>query len=885
MTRIPASRTSVPPLPPWFTPRPAVWCRVARAGDAQLVAVIAPAGSGKTVLLAEWAHHDRTSPTAWASLEPGDADPLRLWSTVLAAVVASGAVPADSSLARLHRRTLGAASVQDGGDFVDELLDGLDALRPRVRLVLDDVHVLSGHRPAVAALTRLVRRHPAGVRLVLAARSDPPVGLARLRLEGALCELRAEQLRFDLGDAAALVASCGVDLSPRDLRTLHRRTEGWAAGLRLAALALRTADEAPAEFLARFSGDERSVADYLGDELLAGLSADTRGLLADLSVCARLPAGLAVALTGRADAVGRLDEVGRSTGMVEHVAPGEHRMHPLLRSHLAGDLVRHRPARHRSLHADAARWWAAHGEASHALRHAERARGPELTAELLPRLALRLLLEGDHDSLWRALETAGRAAEDPDLAPTVALAHLAAGQPTLAAARLRCDHAPHDRTPRDGRPHDTDLVLAATEWLVASITGASITGQAPVTPPASVAGPELGDDAELRASAPEIAALVHLARAAARQSASAAHAAGESMADLDAALSLARDHGLAWLEVTVLSWLAAAAALDDDPRAALERADAAIAAARHRGRHPSGWTAVAVAVRAAADLARGHHDRARGRCAVVLDGGDALPPQVAYALHAIHGAAVSDRDGSATGIAEARTAREALGDAPLPVAAASVLGSLEHRAALALGNLRAADDVVAWLVARTGETDAVVLARAWADAAAGRYDAARAAVAPLSRSARSGPLLVEVRLLEAEAALQAGDPDRGDAALDAAVAAGRALDLVLPFALAGPRTRARVLERHGGARHDDPPGWSERVTAACASARPATPLSERELVVLALLPSLLNAPDMAEELVVSVNTVKTQIRSIYAKLGVSTRRDAVARARDRGLLA
>ena len=172
--------------------------------------------------------------------------------------------------------------------------------------------------------------------------------------------------------------------------------------------------------------------------------------------------------------------------------------------------------------------------------------------------------------------------------------------------------------------------------------------------------------------------------------------------------------------------------------------------------------------------------------------------------------------------------------------------------------------------------------RAWAEAATGQHAAARASAATLlDDRARGGGLGVEILLLEAEAALQDGDDTAGRTALDRAVQLGRPLDLVRPFAEAGVRTRT-VLQ---GA--DEPSTtFGARIAAACAAAPVDAPvtLSERELVVLALLPSMLNAPAMADELVVSVNTVKTHIRSIYAKLGVSTRRDAVSRAYERELL-
>jgi LuxR family maltose regulon positive regulatory protein len=214
---------------------------------------------------------------------------------------------------------------------------------------------------------------------------------------------------------------------------------------------------------------------------------------------------------------------------------------------------------------------------------------------------------------------------------------------------------------------------------------------------------------------------------------------------------------------------------------------------------------------------------------------------------------------------------------------AGALAVLEFRTAIRSGGHRAAGEVVDWLRARTGEIAEVAFMRAWAEAASGRYAAALASVAAVDDLAYGGALRVEVCLLEAEAALRDGDDAAGRVSLDSAVREGRALDLVRPFAEAGALTRAALLDTG-----EPVTSFGTRVVAACAAAREDTTLpvslSERELVVLALLPSLLNAPAMAEELVVSVNTVKTHIRSIYAKLGVSTRRDAVSRAYERDLL-
>ncbi|GLZ47563.1 hypothetical protein Acsp06_37480 [Actinomycetospora sp. NBRC 106375] len=897
MVRIPASRTAVPSLPAWCVPRPALWQRLEAADAGQLVAVIAPAGSGKTVLLAEWAHHGDGTPTAWVGLDRDDADPDRFWSAVLAAVLGSGAVPADSPLHRLDD----LVTAED--ETVDALLDGLAALPTPIRLILDDVHVLATRTTGSRALARLVRHRPAGVRLVLAARSDPAVGLPRLRLDDGLRELRADGLRFSAEDTAALAAACGVLLDAEEAATLHRRTEGWAAGLRLAVLALRRdgGAEGTRAFLARFSGDERSVADYLGGEMLDGLPANDHELLGDLSVCRRLPDPLAVALSGHADIARRLAEIAHGLGMIERSRtgePGEHHVHALLRSHLAADLARSRPARFRRQHAVAARWWAEHGEPAHALRHAERAEDPDLTAALLGRVGVPLLLHGELPAVRRALRGLGTpdtatTGGDPRLPLIAALAHLEAGEPAAASAQLRRARAVRAvRAVQPGADPELEALSAATELfgVAAGLPPAVDTGNRadPVDPVATADGLDTGTAAHAVAvpGDPATAGLLHLARGTALLAAAPPGDAAEARVELHRALARARTGGFAGLAAGAFAELALAAVVEGDPAGVAAAADAALDAGRRGPRPPRGGSvpsARTVALLAWADLLRGAPDRAADRCAEALADHGALAAADRYALHAVHGAAVGDLGRRGEGVAEARAARLALGDAALPGPVARALALLEHRDALLLGNLRAAGEVAAWLARRAGGGREGELMRAWSEAATGRWEAARTAALPLSRGTRApATLAVEAALVETEAALRGNDAVRAGTALAAALDAARPRDLLRPFTLAGPRTRALLLERDaaGGAPFD------ARVATACAAVttHAAPPLSERELIVLGLLPSLLDAPSMAQELVVSVNTVKTQIRSIYAKLGVSTRRGAVSRAQERGLL-
>ena len=229
----------------------------------QIILVSAPAGSGKTLLLAEWAR-ERATETAWVSLDVDDNDPRRLWSAVTAALLpcrrcSATAVWNGSSRTRTcsRRRTC-----------VDELVDTLDVLDPPVRVVLDDVHELTGPE-VLHDLSQLIRRRPAGLRLVLASRSDPPISSHDFGWKGRLHEVRADRLRFTPDDTAAVIRDSGLALTRADIAVLHTRTEGWAAGLRLAVLRA-SSHRGHGCVPHRVLRGRASVADYLTGEILQG---------------------------------------------------------------------------------------------------------------------------------------------------------------------------------------------------------------------------------------------------------------------------------------------------------------------------------------------------------------------------------------------------------------------------------------------------------------------------------------------------------------------------------------------------------------------------------------------------------------------------------------
>jgi len=268
-------------------PRCALFARLAEAE--RVVQISAPAGSGKTVLMRSWiADAGLARHAAWVPVDSEERDPQRFWLPVLGALreTAPGAVLV---------RALTAAPDLDGWAIVERLLTDLAPLADRIWLVIDGVHELGPD--ALRQLEVLVRRAPPGLRFVLAARHDVRLGLHRLRLEGELTEIREPDLRFTVAEARELFAAAGVQLPDAALVGLHERTEGWAAGLRLAARSLAGHPD-PARFAAGFSGAERTVAEYLLDEVLDRQSEEVRRLLLRTSILERVNGELADLLTG-----------------------------------------------------------------------------------------------------------------------------------------------------------------------------------------------------------------------------------------------------------------------------------------------------------------------------------------------------------------------------------------------------------------------------------------------------------------------------------------------------------------------------------------------------------------------------------------------------------
>ncbi|PVZ05402.1 helix-turn-helix transcriptional regulator [Actinomycetospora cinnamomea] len=837
MAHVRRSRTGLPPLPPEHVRRRDVEARLARGADRDLVLVSAPPGFGKTSVLASWIGDDDAPDTAWVTLEPEDRDPRRLWSAVLAALTALPAVPPSH---RLHRLVVSRSVMAP--EFLADLTEALASLPTPVRLVLDDVQHVTDPL-SVHGLEVLLRDASPGLRLVLAGRRDPPLPLPRLRLDERLVEVRAEQLQFSPAESAALLSACGIDLDDAQVAVLHERTGGWVAGLRLAALSLREHPD-PARFLDGFSGDERPVADYLVDEVLAGLSEPHREVLRRTSVAARVPAGLAARLAGREDAAELLDDLARDTGLVggSGTAADPYHLPELLRTHLVADLGRRGPTLVADREAVAARWWSEQGDPVRALRHAAMAGDGGLLADLVGRWAPWLAGRGEHDVLAAAI---GRDPTDPRLATAAIHVRLARGEPVGPALRAARRAGPGvDTTFRD-----------ATERLL----GCRVPRPAAGHPPAD----------------PSLAAHVHLGRGSAALGDDDAPGA---RAELEAALALAHRHGLDVLVQRAHALLAVALWAEGDVPGARETAGRALAAGVSTPA-VAPWTAAARAVEAHAALLAGDPARARATP------GDAPVATVRFALRCAHGGAAFDLGHRAVGLLELQAARAELGGDPVPAALTAVAALLEHRAALALGHRTAATAVAAWLAGRCPDSPATALVRARTAAAAGDHAAARAALAPLlTRRPQPTPdaLDVEAWLLESRGRLAREDRPGARTAARHAADLAAPLDALRPFAHADTAVRALLVdELAAGAPRA---GFVARALAAGATSPAGTGLSGREHDVLIRLPSLESLDEIAGALDVSINTVKTHVRALYGKLGVTTRRDAVLVAHEQGLL-
>ena len=393
-----ATKLHVPRPRPGFVPRPQLAGRLEEGLARGLVLVCAPAGSGKTVLLADWAYRENR-PVAWLSLDTGDNDPARFWRYVAAALdrIRPGIGEQVAVLLRGGQQPPLEA-------VVTTLINELAALPGEVTVILDDYHLIDS-QPVHGSIAFLLGRLPSGLRLVLASRADPPLSLARLRASGRLAELRADELRFTLDETGVFLREAtGLDLPATSVAAFQDRTEGWVAGLQLAALSLRGQGDV-AGFVATFSGSHRYVLDYLTEEVLARQSEQVRGFLLETSVLDQLSGPLCDAVTGQGGSQALLEALERANLFLVALdeVRGWWRYHHLFADLLRVRLAQERPGRVPELHRAAAAWHEQRGLADDAVRHALAAGDVDWAARLIEQHVEMLIRRSEGETLRRWL--------------------------------------------------------------------------------------------------------------------------------------------------------------------------------------------------------------------------------------------------------------------------------------------------------------------------------------------------------------------------------------------------------------------------------------------------------------------------------------------------
>jgi LuxR family maltose regulon positive regulatory protein len=843
--------------------------------------IAAPAGFGKTTAIVEWLASDdhRGVAVAWLSLDARDNDEATFWRYVIAAI--ERAAPGVVSLGqRDERATLMSEAVLDA--LINELQSG-----PPMTLVLDDLHVIDD-TGVHAGLSYLVDHLPSQLHLVIATRADPPLPLARLRVRGMLTEIRARDLRFTETEAAGYLTDVmGLEMSDAQIATLGERTEGWIAALQLAALSLQGHDD-PARFIARFAGDDRYVFDYLVEEVLQHQSEAVRSFLLHTSILGRLTGELCDAVTGSSGSSAILEDLDRRNLFVVPLDDQRmwYRYHHLFAEMLRVRLTAEEPKLFRELHLRASNWYEHNGLFEQAIDHAFGAKAFTRAADLLE--ASSTVLRQNRQELallsWFEMLPSEVIVSRPSLELIFAGTLLSAGRIDRVEQLLSDAEAADPNASEEARGLHAGIALyRGAQSMVLGDTAAALSAAQRAVELASS-----GSDIEQGASA----GLLGLAL--------------WGQGELDAAAS-------SW--TIALEHLTAAGYISDTIGGSLAMADIllaqghlAAAAATYRrgldhaaGSHPP--------LRGAADMHVGlsgvHYERnelaearAQLRSAEALGEYSGLPQN--RHRRRIAGARLLLAEGATNEAIDMLTDAERLYVSDMfpdvrPIAAIRARAHLtagqyvEAREWARRRSLTAADPL-----SYAQEYEHATFARVLlADpSAVGDAEALATRLVEAARDAADrGGSVLELLVLQALARFAAGhEGDAFDAlqeALSRADAEGNVrvfidegapmLRLLTAFARRTPTNRAarRLL---AAATAEE----AERVEPT--SSFPASTLTTRELEILRLLASDLSGPEISRHLTVSLNTVRTHIKSIYLKLDANSRRAAVRRAIELGIL-
>ena len=836
-----------------------------------------PAGSGKTQLAASFASSPQAGPTvAWVTLE--DDEPTNtFWTYVMEALRRAGVAISPGI-------TPPSAGVAVDRSFLNRLASALAKRDRPVLLLLDGVSGLSGEQWATD-LEYVLRHAGPLLRLVLIGRWDPPLPLHRYRLAGRLTEIRSEELSFTAAEATELLRLHGVVLSPPKLLSLLEHTEGWAAGLRLFALALQ--DRRDADLLVdTITGNEATISEYFVDEVLRGLSPPVRSFLLEASVLDTFTPELAEAVTGRADAQRLLMDLERHNVFVQPAAEfsAAYRFHRLFAELLRAQLLCEAPARAAELHRHAAAWFAAQGQTFEAVHHAVKARDFSAAATIIVEhhAVGRLALDGRADPIGALLRHLPDELSDPEAAVVSAALALAEGAVDRCARQL---NRAQELVICGGWEYSEALALA--DLLLGVLLAAARDDHEQVvqlSPAVEVALHQAPPAVQARH--PELRVLVLAAKGIAQSRLGAVDAATVTLTEV----TRAEVAGCERMQISCLQQLAVIEAHRGSLGHAEKLATEAIEAAGRFGLEGAHRPALAHLALAWVAMERYDVDAA-GRH---LRGADARHHPHTDGLLAAGFALVKSRRLQARG--ELRGALTLLeeatgaGETPAPewltrevTVSRSQLLTTMGRADEALEILRQfaepwPPDVVSMHAAALGALD---------DA-----ETARELVLGVTRSSGlDTPIQINAWLVLATLTAQLGEDDCARSALRHALRLAtaqsqrRAVQQVWAHLRRLLRENDELITRYQALLGTGPPGQRHAEQEADAgSFIVVEPLSRREMEVLRGVASMLPTEEIAASLYVSVNTVKTHIRSILRKLSASRRNEAVRRARALGLL-
>jgi LuxR family maltose regulon positive regulatory protein len=874
------SKITIPGVPHWIVSRPRIDKLIADGAQGPLTMVTGPPGAGKTMAITSWAAaRDDPGILAWIALDEYDNRPRVFWSYVLAALTLAGiAVP------RIWPAAGRGTAVSHA--FLLRLSSALALQGQPVVLVVEDFHLLTD-ADILDSLGYVLRNAAPGLRLVISSRIQPPLPLHRYRLNGDLTEVRAEDLAFSVAESGSLLAQLGIRLSGESLECLTGRTEGWAAGIRLAAISLDGHPD-PDQFVKELGAEDSAVTGYLVEEVLNAQPAARREFLLRTSILDRVNVDIAGALSDDGQAADLLPSLAAANAFIRPLGHGWYQYHSLFADILRLKLRREFPGQLPELHRQAAGWYRRNGYLADAVRHAGAAADWPLAARIvLDDLAIGQLLEprGEHSLADEFSQMpANQEGAPPQLRLVAAAIELASGTDAAAATSLRAAESMLEQLPAlDEIP--ARLAAALIRMALCRRSG-ELNSAAAASARAEALLAEIPES--LLARRPSVRAQLLLGRGIAEfwtgdlEKAAAAFAVGAAVAPdssperQDCLGHLALAEALRGRLSRALQLAAEAAGPDDQ------------AEEGRAGRTPAAASVALAFAHLERNELRAAHDGLMRADASLRMCPDKLMCAVANLVAARSRLARGHAEEALEQLSRARRAWS------LPRWLELRLTLLESRASAAAGDIGAAVDAARRAEAHSAPEASAALAYAWLEA--GDRQAAGAALAGALAGGPDQPEQagLDGSLLEARFCYGGHDGVRGRRSLMRALQLGKPEQIRLPFALERVWLRP-VLRRDPDLARSfrqllEPDALSSGSPAAMPSVTGrAAPLvvdrlSEREREVLQRLSGMLSTAEIASEMYISVNTVKTHLKSIYRKLSADHRGEAVRRARQLNLI-